>query len=488
MYGYIGTKSKAKKVLWTPQPKQALFMSRPEFEALYGGAAGGGKSDALIMEGTRQIGNPLYQGLIIRKTYPELTELINRSLEIYPAAFPGARYNDSKHVWTFPTGAKIYFGAMQHKKDKIKYQGKQFQFIGVDEATHFSLEEVDFLKSRCRARGPGQRCYTRLTANPGGPGHGWVKARFIKLGPNKREYEAFEITTPEGKKIRQVRDRIFIPATVFDNKKLLENDPGYLSVLASLGEADRKAFLYGDWDSFNGQAFTEWRNDPNHYKDHKFTHVIEPFVIPLNWKVYRSYDFGYSKPFAMGWYAVSPDGTIYRIKEFYGWNGTANTGLEWEPTKQAEELARFEKQDEVLKHFKIYGIADPAIWERSSGESIANLMEKCGLYFNKADNSRIPGKMQCHYRLRFNDAGYSKFYCFNTCHQFIRTIPDLVYSLTNVEDIDTAGEDHIYDEWRYLLMRHPITPAYVHKKAMPFDPLSDNTAKTNQYDWVRKLV
>lgn len=476
-------------VLWQPQPKQAAFMARPEFEALYGGAAGGGKSDAEVVEGTRQIDNPLYQGLIIRKTYPELSELINRSLEIYPYAFPGAKYNDSKHVWTFPSGAKIYFGAMQHKKDKLKYQGRQYQFIGVDEATHFSLEEVDFLRSRCRARGPGQRCYVRLTANPGGPGHGWVKERFIKLGPNKRAYEMYEIEEPDGKKIRQIRDRIFIPATVFDNKKLLANDPNYLATLASLSEADKKAFLYGDWDSFNGQAFTEWRNDSNHYQDHKYTHVIEPFTIPLNWKVFRSYDFGYAKPFAVGWYAVSTDGTIYRIKEFYGWNGTPNVGLQWEPAKQAAEIAKFEKEDATLKHFKVYGVADPAIWNRSNGESIANLMENNGLYFDKADNSRIPGKMQCHYRLAFDENGKSQFYCFNTCKQFIRTIPDLIYSQKHVEDIDSDGEDHIYDEWRYLMMKHPINPRFEVKQPKPFDPLSDNeTRRIHEYDWVRKLV
>lgn len=476
-------------VIWMPQPKQALFMQRPEFEALYGGAAGGGKSDAEVVEATRQIDNSLYQGLIIRKTYPELTELINRSLEIYLAAFPGARYNDSKHVWTFPSGAKIYFGAMQHKKDKIKYQGKQYQFIGIDEATHFSLEEVDFLKSRCRARGPGQRCYVRLTANPGGPGHGWVKERFIAPGANKRISEVYEIETPEGKIERQVRDRIFIPATVFDNKKLLQNDPNYLSVLASLSESDKKAFLYGDWDSFNGQAFTEWRNDPTHYQDHRYTHVIEPFTIPHNWKIWRSYDFGYSKPFAVAWYAVSTDGTIYRIKEFYGWNGTPNVGLKWEPAKQAEEVARFEREDEVLKHFKVYGVADPAIWERSSGESIANLMERNGMYFEKADNSRIPGKMQCHYRLSFDENGRSGFYCFNTCKQFIRTIPNIVYSEQHVEDINTEGEDHIYDEWRYLMMKHPINPKFEVKKHRPYNPLDDNEdRKHNQYDWVRKLI
>ena len=119
----------AHNVIWQPQPKQALFMSRPEDEALYGGAAGGGKSDALVIEATRQVEIPHYKGLIMRKTYPQLTELIEKSLLYYPPAFPGARYNDSKHTWTFPSGAKIVFGSMQYTKDKQNYQGKAYDFI-----------------------------------------------------------------------------------------------------------------------------------------------------------------------------------------------------------------------------------------------------------------------------------------------------------------------------------------------------------------------
>ena len=463
-------------IIWMPQPKQAIFMSRPEFESLYGGAAGGGKSDALVMEATRQIDNNMYQGLIVRKTYPELTELINRSIELYTLIFPGAKYNDSKHVWTFPSGAKIYFGSMQHKKDKIKYQGKQYQFIGIDELTHFSLEEVEFLKSRCRARGPNQRCYIRYTANPGGPGHGWVKSKFIMLGPNKRVYEPLKV---EGK--IYVRDKIFIPATVFDNKKLLENDPDYVATLASLNKQDRNAFLYGDWDSFNGQVFTEWRNDSAHYHDRISTHVINPFKIPETWGIFRGFDFGYSKPFSVGWYAADHDRRIYRIKELYGCTGDPDVGVKWEPTKIASEIKRIENEDHNLKGRRIRGIADPSIFDESRGESIGALMERYRIYFEKGDNTRLAGKMQYHYRLAFDDNNIPMFYVFNTCKHFIRTIPDLVYDETDVEDINTKQEDHIYDECRYVLMANPIAPR-VTKKAVPkpYNPL--DTEPQKQYD------
>ena len=154
-------------VIWTPQPKQAQFMERPEYEALYGGAAGGGKSDAIIIEALRQVHIPHYKALILRKTFPQLNELIDKSLNYYPRAYPKARYNASSHTWTFPSGAKIIFGAMQHTKDRVKYQGQAYDFIAFDELTHFTFEEYSYLFSRNRPNGPGTRVYIRGTANPG---------------------------------------------------------------------------------------------------------------------------------------------------------------------------------------------------------------------------------------------------------------------------------------------------------------------------------
>lgn len=456
----INSEKYRREICWSPQPRQEEFMKRTEYEALYGGAAGGGKSDALLCEALRQVHIPHYRAIIFRKTYPQVSELADRSHELYKAAFPKARYNKSEHCWHFPSGAKIYFGAMQYTKDRLSYQGKRYDFIGFDELTHFSWEEYSYMFSRNRPGGPGTRVYIRATANPGGVGHSWVKQRFVTAGkPMTPIISEYSVTAPDGSVIKKSRSRVFIPASVFDNKKLMENDPDYIANLASLPEAERRALLYGDWDSFSGQVFTEWMDDESHYLDRRYTHVIEPFKIPADWTVVRGFDFGYTKPFSVGWYAVDRRGCIYRIAEYYGCTETPNTGLKLNPVEIAAEIKRIENDNPNLKGRQIIGIADPSIFDRSRGESVADLMAQCPNFvlWSPGDNTRIAGKMQYHYRFSFDSDGLPMFYCFNTCKHFMRTIPSLVYDKSKAEDIDTTQEDHIYDECRYVMMARPMS-------------------------------
>jgi len=472
--------------IWAPQEKQRQFQERPEYEALYGGAAGGGKSDALLAEALRQVHIPHYRGIIFRKTFPQLSELLDRSKEIYRPAYPRARYHHTEHVWIFPSGAKIYFGSMQYAKDRTNYQGKRYDFIAFDELTHFTWEEYSYLMSRNRPGGPGTRVYIRATTNPGGIGHGWVKDRFITAGPPLVPIVGeYDIATPEGIK-RLTRKRIFVPATVFDNQRLLDNDPNYLANLAMMPEAERNALLYGSWDSFDGQVFREWRNDPAHYDDQCFTHVIKPFRIPKHWTIYRGFDFGYSKPFSVGWYAVDEEKRVYRIAEYYGCTGAPNTGVQMNPAEIAREIRRIENESPELKGKQIIGVSDPYLFDESWGESIAAMMEREYVYWGKGDNTRIPGKMQYHYRLAFDGDGRAMLYVFDTCKHFIRTLPALVYDEKHVEDIDTAQEDHIYDECRYVLMENPIAPRRnVLQKPVQYDPLDRYTAEDNKYTFYR---
>ena len=446
-----------RRVIWRPQPRQVDFMRRLEDEALYGGAAGGGKSDCALAEALRQIATPHYRALILRKTYPQLSELIDRSHTLYGGFCREAVYNESKHFWQFPSGAKIYFGSLAHTDDRYNYQGKRYDFIDFDELTQFTYDEYSYLFSRNRPNGPGTRCYMRAQANPGGIGHGWVKERFITPAPPMTTiWETVKIRFPDGHEEERKKSRIFVPSTVFDNKILLENDPGYLTRLASLPEAERAALLYGDWNGFSGQVFTEWKNDPDRYVDRVGTHVIAPFRIPADWRIYRGFDWGYSRPFSVGWYAEDRDGVLYRIRELYGCTRTPNEGVRWEAARVAAEIRRIESEDENLAGRRIHGVADPAVYQRNGGESIGGIMEKYGVFWDRADNSRIAGKQQVHNRLTFDENGRPRLYVFSTCRQFIRTIPCLVYDTVDVEDVDTTGEDHIYDELRYVCMERPV--------------------------------
>ena len=475
--------------VWKPQARQAAFLERFEDEALYGGAAGGGKSDALVIEALRQVHIPYYKAIILRKTFPQLSELIDKTLNYYPRAFPRARYNGSSHTWTFPSGAKILFGSMQYTKDKVKYQGQAYDFIAFDELTHFTFEEYSYLFSRNRPNGPGTRVYMRSTANPGGIGHGWVKERFITAGkPMKTLWEDVDITFPDGHVEKRRKSRIFVPSSVFDNPALLRNDPDYITRLASMPEAERRALLYGDWDTFSGQVFTEWRNDSDHYHDRVNTHVIDPFPVPEDWNIWCSLDWGYSRPFSVGWYAVDRDRRLYRIRELYGCTGTPNQGVRWEPAEVARKIRQIEGADPNLRGRTIRRVGDPAIWGSDGTESIGALFERERVYFEKGDHARIDGKMQIHHRLAFDEEGWAMLYVFSTCKHFIRTVPNLVYDQTNVEDIDTEGEDHIYDELRYVCMQNPIAPRP--RKTPPlvvYDPLDlQETSAYDKYKFFRK--
>ena len=450
------------KVVWQPQPKQISFLERSEYEVLYGGAAGGGKSDAAVMIPLLQVHIPHFKALILRKTYPQLSELIEKSLIYYKRAFPKAKYNSTEHRWRFPSGASVTFGSMQNLQARENYRGKQFDVIIFDELTHFTWEEYSFMFSRNRPSGEGTRCYIRATTNPGGVGHVWVKDRFITAAPPMTRITGTLTVPNENGGVREVkRSRIFVPAKVFDNQALLKNDPNYVANLAMLPEAERQAQLEGSWDSFEGQVFTEWRNDPEHYFDRRFTHVIDPFDIPSWWKIYRGLDWGFSRPFSVGWFAVDEQNTIYLFREFYGCDGTPNNGLKLDAHQVGRKIAQIEDEDPRLCGKSIIGVADPAVFasdnDRSVADSMADVKRSDGnrILFGRGDNHRFSGKMEFHRRLAFDEGGRPAFYIFRTCENFIRTVPSLVYSKSNVEDVDTNQEDHCYDMARYVLMQNP---------------------------------
>ena len=443
-----------------PNKKQELFLLDTHKHIAFGGARGGGKSWAVRTKAKllafRFAGIRL---LIVRRSYPEL---INNHINILKRELQGvATYNDRDKVLKFANGSTINFMYCDREGDLERIQGVEYDVIFIDEATQ--LSEMQMKSITACVRGVNsfpKRVY--YTCNPGGKGHGYIKRLFVdrrfKEGENPEDYS-------------------FIQSLVTDNTALMEAQPDYMKQLEALPPKLKDAWLYGKWDIFDGQFFEDFivGNDEAK-KEMRFTHVIKPIDLsrgePKGWKIYRSYDFGYNKPFSCAWWAVDYDGVIYRILELYGCTETPNDGVRWTPEKQFSEIRRIETEHPWLKDKDIQGVADPAIWDASRGESVADTAARYGIYFTPGDNKRIAGWMQCHYRLQFDDEGYPRMYVFENCKAFIRTIPLLTFSRTNPEDLDTSQEDHIADEWRYFCMDRPVKPIVKKEEHILSDPLN----------------
>ena len=442
-----------------PNEKQRRFLLDRHRHIAYGGARGGGKSWAVRTKAKllalRYAGIKL---LIVRRT---LRELQNNHIDPLRQELAGiAKYKAADKRFEFPNGSTITFGYCACDGDMGQYQGAEYDVVFLDEAGQLQKAWIDAINACVRGtNGLPKRTY--YTLNPGGPGHGYFKRLFID-----RRFEAGE--EPE--------NYSFVQALVTDNRALMRQQPEYLKQLETLPPKLREAWLYGSWDVYEGQFFEDFRDVPEHYEDRQWTHVIEPFDIPDTWRVYRSFDFGYAKPFSVGWWAMDFDGRLYRILELYGCvPGEPDTGVRWTPEQIFEQIRTTEATHPYLRGRDIRGVADPAIWDASRGDSIADIADRYGVYFEPGDHKRLPGWMQVHYRLAFDEAGLPMLYVFRNCRDTRRTLPLLRYDAHAPEDVDTRQEDHIADEIRYLCQSDPIAPRpVVQRTPKVFDPLSSD--------------
>lgn len=463
-------------IMYQPSAKQRLFHLSTANEVLYGGAAGGGKSVAIVLDALKRcLKWPGTRAYLFRRTYPELEDtLITEALRWYPKEI--ASYNVGRHEMTLINGSKIFFRHCASVKSMYDYAGAEIHWLYIDELTSFEQEIYNFLKTRLRARaGLGITPVVRCASNPGNIGHGWVKKYFVDAG----EYGSVVTHSIKSRTTGKVRKFTtqYIPALATDNPHITDD---YIYELERKPDALRRALLHGDWDAFEGQVFTEWRDDPDHYDDRLWTHVIKPFPVPLHWPRYMSFDHGYTRPFAVQWWAIGPMGEAYLYREWYGCDPDyTNIGIRLSPRQIAQGIVDREREFEGADNLSIDRVADPSIFERSRGDSVAQQMEpgddREGVYFRKADNARIAGKMQYHERLRFGEDGRPMMYVFNTCRAFIRTIPILPYDLKKPEDVDTASEDHAYDAGRYFFMARPAPVREIETVQAPvFDPFTSN--------------
>lgn len=455
--------------VWSPQPgpqTEAILATWCK-ELLYGGAVGGGKSDYLLGDFLQDVYEYAenWHGLLLRRTMGELEEIIARSHTLFPQT--GASYSVQKSKWTWDNGATLRLRYIERKEDLSRYQGHQYGWIGFDELTHWN-DPLFFTYFRSRLRCAHRNLPTkrmRATANPGGAGHNWVKNMFIDHAPMGYVPIRDEVTGDL---------RMFIPSRVQDNKILMMNDPGYVSRLKGTGSPELvRALLEGDWNVVEGAYFSTFSVN---------SHVIAPFAIPQEWTRLRGFDWGSAKPFACVWGAVS-DGSIENIpknavviyRELYGCEPKIpNKGIKLPSNEVASRILRAEGYGEKIN----ISVADPAIFHRTDGESIAEKMYKCGVWFSKADNDRLAGWDQIHSRLADGEDGKPLLYFFSNCNNIIRTLPSLQHDTSKPEDLDSDGEDHLADALRYLLIARPhITKPKTEKKKALFQSLSDMTFK-----------
>jgi len=405
---------------------QTEFLAADEKDVLYGGAAGGGKSYAMLVDPLRYAHRKAHRALILRRSMPELRELIDKSRELYPQAFPGCKFREVEKVWNFPSGAKIEFGFLERDADVYRYQGQAYSWIGFDEITHLPTEfGWNYLASRLRTTDSEIKTYLRCTANPGGIGAQWVKKRYVDANDYNESFVGTDGLT-----------RKFIPARLSDNPYLAE-DGVYEQMLNSLPPVQRRQLLEGNWDINEGAAFVEFETD---------AHVIAPFLIPLHWERLKSIDYGYASESCCLWGAIDmEDNTLIIYRELY------KKGL------TGEELGSIITEMEVEDPFSVNGVLDTAAWARTgtTGPTVGEALVRAGHKLRRADKNRIQGKIQIHEYLKVRDNGRPRIQIFNTCPNLIRELQSIPLSKKNPEDVDTHASDHAYDALRYMIMSRP---------------------------------
>lgn len=458
--------AEGKSVIFQPNPgPQTTFLASSETQVLYGGAAGGGKSYAILADPARSFNHPAFNGLLVRRSTEELRDLIRVSKTLYPAMYgKKAKWNERDKTWTFPSGAQLWMSYLDRDDDLLKYQGQSFTWIGFDELTQWPTPNAwNYMSSRLRTVEKDLKVYQRGTTNPGGPGHWWVKKMFIDPAPFGEAYWGTDIETGEVLVDSEVGSstygqplvrRRFIPAALKDNPYLTQDD-NYRRALMAMPEHQRKQLLYGDWDVAEGAAFTEWNRN---------IHTCEPFTIPREWAKFRACDYGYGSYSGVLWLAVEPKTEcLYVYRELYVSKVLA---------VDLADMVLSNESDENIR----YGILDSSLWHQrgDTGPSLAEQMIRRGCRWRPSDRSkgsRVAGKNELHRLLQIDEwTEKPRIQIFNTCTNLVAQLPLIPLDKKNPEDVDTTyAHDHLYDALRYGVMSRPRS------HELDFDRTSDTS-------------
>jgi phage terminase large subunit len=426
-----------------PNTKQIEFFKATARHIAYGGARGGGKSWAMrrkfVLLALRYPGLKL---LLLRRTLPELRE--NHIMPLLSELYGYATYKETDKSFTFPNGSRLKLGYCDHEKDVFQYQGQEYDVIGFEEATHFSESMKDFIITSNRSTRSDFTPRVYYTSNPGNVGHHWFKRLFID-----RDYRGKE----------NPKSYVFIPAKVYDNNVLMKNNPEYIEVLENLPENQRRAMLDGDWDAFDGQYFSEFNRD---------IHVIEPFVIPEEWRRYTATDYGLDM-LATYWIAIDTQGNAFIYKELYESNRIIS--------EAAQRMKEINGNDKIYRWY-----APPDLWNRrqETGKSAAELFRENGITLFKSNNNRVQGWYNVKewikpFGTRDEQTGESvqssKLKIFRNCPNLIRTLPQLQFDDSNPNDVANEPHEitHGPDAIRYFCSARPLN-AVIEKESDPDNP------------------
>lgn len=445
-----GTRSSAPaqtEYAWRPQegPQHALVLC-PYPEILFGGARGGGKTDGVLGKYAikEKRWGPHFNAVFFRKEMPQQDDLIERAKEIYGPM--GAQWREGDKRFSMPHGGRLRFRALETVEDAEKYQGQSLTDAAVEEAGNYALPAPIDRLFGCLRSAAGVPVQLILTANPGGPGHQWIKQRYIDPAP--AGMARLERALPNG----AIHTAVYIPSRVIQNRILLAKDPGYVDRLHLVGSPQLvRAWLEGDWSVIEGAFFPEFSTAK---------HVIRPFAIPNHWVRIRAADWGSAKPFCVLWLAVSdgsiehvPRGALVVYREWYGWNGKPNEGCKMTAGAVGNGILELENGEKIDD-----AVIDPAAFSTDGGPSIVERMP--GISWRRADNKRVAqagaigGWDQVRERLVGDERG-PQIFIFSTCTHVIRTLPALPHDKHRAEDVDTNAEDHAPDALRYGCMARP---------------------------------